>query len=384
MKPDFAVLKSNDNFSATFTTSSGTITMSYGDFNVETSNVPNHTYVDGPPYLLNVKDIDNSTITDIAISGQLTALDVSRYTNLTSIDITDNSLNARNISRLLKGLDELGTSNGTFNATGNDVYSELTSDGTIAFNNLVAKSWTLNGFWTPSDITTSGWYDATDTDTITLNGSNVTQWDDKSGNGYDLVQTNGSKRPFYTGDINGLSAVQHFQGDYTEVLGISGQDHSNGFTAIGVQRWDNGNFPNMWQIRDDAADDIMSMRGESSGNRIKPVMGVDGPNSQTTGINTLKSIDFIGSIVYDNTQRQLTANGVVEVTNAGPVGGEVNLNQIRIGYSTNSNLDSSVGELILYGGSDVATIQKLEGYLAWKWGLTSKLPIAHPYKSVAP
>jgi len=28
--------------------------------------------------------------------------------------------------------------------------------------------------------------------------------------------------------------------------------------------------------------------------------------------------------------------------------------------------------------------QKLEGYLAWKWGLESDLPVGHPYKNAAP
>ena len=28
--------------------------------------------------------------------------------------------------------------------------------------------------------------------------------------------------------------------------------------------------------------------------------------------------------------------------------------------------------------------QKIEGYLAWKWGLQTSLPVGHPYKSAAP
>jgi hypothetical protein len=29
-------------------------------------------------------------------------------------------------------------------------------------------------------------------------------------------------------------------------------------------------------------------------------------------------------------------------------------------------------------------IEKAEGYLAHKWGLTSNLPVSHPYKNTAP
>lgn len=41
------------------------------------------------------------------------------------------------------------------------------------------------------------WYDASDTSTITLNGSNVEQWDDKSGNDLHLVQSVAAARPTY-------------------------------------------------------------------------------------------------------------------------------------------------------------------------------------------
>ena len=36
------------------------------------------------------------------------------------------------------------------------------------------------------------------------------------------------------------------------------------------------------------------------------------------------------------------------------------------------------------GGTDITDVQKAEGYLAHKWGLTSSLPSNHPYKSSAP
>ena len=36
------------------------------------------------------------------------------------------------------------------------------------------------------------------------------------------------------------------------------------------------------------------------------------------------------------------------------------------------------------GGTDVSNVEKAEGYLAWKWGLQSNLPISHPYKNAAP
>ena len=44
----------------------------------------------------------------------------------------------------------------------------------------------------------------------------------------------------------------------------------------------------------------------------------------------------------------------------------------------------SVADVPGTGGTDVSTFEKAEGYLAHKWGLTSNLPVSHPYKSSAP
>ena len=35
-------------------------------------------------------------------------------------------------------------------------------------------------------------------------------------------------------------------------------------------------------------------------------------------------------------------------------------------------------------GTDISDVEKAEGYLAHKWGLTTILDVNHPYKSSAP
>ena len=42
-------------------------------------------------------------------------------------------------------------------------------------------------------------------------------------------------------------------------------------------------------------------------------------------------------------------------------------------------------ECIIYNGPlNTGQIQKVEGYLAWKWGIEGNLPVGHPYKNAAP
>ena len=80
----------------------------------------------------------------------------------------------------------------------------------IVFAAAFATSAHAATLWTPTEISTSAWYDASDASTITtISGGNVTNWNDKSGNGVHLVQTIDSDRPsVVTSGINGLNVLQ--------------------------------------------------------------------------------------------------------------------------------------------------------------------------------
>lgn len=76
---------------------------------------------------------------------------------------------------------------------------------------------TAPGF-SPSDIAgLVGWWDASDAATITASGGDVSQWDDKSASGLDVVQA-GSNKP-RTGDAtqNGLNVLSFASGDWLKV-----------------------------------------------------------------------------------------------------------------------------------------------------------------------
>jgi len=59
--------------------------------------------------------------------------------------------------------------------------------------------------WTPTNIATTSWYDASDASTITETGGAVSQWADKSGNGNDATQGTGANQP--TIDVRTLNGV---------------------------------------------------------------------------------------------------------------------------------------------------------------------------------
>jgi len=56
-----------------------------------------------------------------------------------------------------------------------------------------------------------------------------------------------------------------------------------------------------------------------------------------------------------------------------------------LGYTTNTyGFIGDFAELVVLSNADSTEARKVEGYLAWKWGLQALLPGGHPYASAAP
>lgn len=93
------------------------------------------------------------------------------------------------------------------------------------------------GAWTPADLSPQAWYDADDASTFTYSsGSVVEQWDDKSGNGYHLLQTTVANQPSRSGTINSRSAVV-FDGTDDSMLSTPAfTAPSKPFTILAVAR----------------------------------------------------------------------------------------------------------------------------------------------------
>lgn len=95
----------------------------------------------------------------------------------------------------------------------------------------------------------TAWFDAAEN--ITLNGSNVSVWGDKSGNGLDMVQSTASAQPPYNSsntDLNNLPSVDCNNDDSMETSDSSLLDLTNtgGFTAYCVGKLDS--FPSTFSF----------------------------------------------------------------------------------------------------------------------------------------
>jgi hypothetical protein len=231
--------------------------------------------------------------------------------------------------------------------------------------------------WTPADITTSLWLDASDTNTITVD-TGVSNWADKSGNGNDAAQAVVADQPS-TGveTIGGLNAL----GFNEDVLTLTSEitttrtiffvtdalAGSNEFATTSPLTGDSAGNSDYTFIRGDT-DYSISIDGAVSTSGHASINGgslVAGGNIDLSVSVAVKSSPALWYVDYD---------AVVGVYYIG-------------GFLTNVTykLIGNIGEVLVF--DTILTDserQKIEGYLAWKWGLQANLPNSHPFKSFAP
>jgi hypothetical protein len=218
--------------------------------------------------------------------------------------------------------------------------------------------------WTPEYTMSSLWLDAADSETITLDGSgNVEQWDDKSGNDNHFSQATASYRP-EIGTNGGIS-----QNSTTSYKFLASNPTVNGLYAVViVSKWYStaGDYRHLCIAHGDTA---------SSGDLFSTSYGgqlVQDGDGWITGVET-----------SPKNMNRYTTPVIHFFVPSGEAG---------MGYQTGNG--GGFPSRCFYGehyeiiGLPTAPStderQKIEGYLAHKWGLESNLPADHPYKTIAP
>tara|TARA_A100001035_G_scaffold48523_1_gene35041 strand:- start:843 stop:1733 length:891 start_codon:yes stop_codon:yes gene_type:complete len=259
--------------------------------------------------------------------------------------------------------------------------------------------------WSPSDVTISGWIDANDSENYTESGTTLTGVTDKSGTS--SFNVNGTPTIVSAG-LNSLS-VFDFSGTSENIMSASYISHTDGsgnHWAIGVFLADNVNNKrdSFWSFhtttspeRDysiSSATSSNSWPGEIdldglSNNRISSTMG-NGENwSSSASMDNWHIVVAIFNKTGNRIQVRLNGSYVVDVSdydNSIQTSQELRLMRNR----GSVHLDGRVAEFFSVkdipgtGGTDISDVEKAEGYLAHKWGLTGNLPVTHPYKSSAP
>ena len=236
--------------------------------------------------------------------------------------------------------------------------------------------------WTPANISTALWLDAADSSTITLNGSTVSQWNDKSGNARHAAQATATNQPSYLSIGYNNRPTLSFDGsnDELDVSALSGTT----FTIFGVLQagvvsgedtWMTtriGSSTAGWEFGYTVAGTAQTRTyGPLQYNVVSPPFTATTPYLHTVMINT--PITTIYSGINGSALNQ-NSGGMVSSSAGIRIGG-------LLGNTGAGRWDGLISEIVISQSTLSPTDrQQLEGYLAHKWGLTDKLPTNHPYK----
>jgi hypothetical protein len=252
--------------------------------------------------------------------------------------------------------------------------------------------------WTPANITTALWLDAADASTITESGGAVSQWDDKSGNARNFTQSTASSRPAYTSAaLHGLNTVTPDGSDdwMTGPVIFSGNQPTSYYIIAAYK---------LLNIIDDGGSNTTNFLIGQTGSTVLnsnfyvniaqgsprtvvhdlfPPSGGALISSTTITANT----NYLMAISRNGGTREIWINGAVDVSqsSAETYGGTavIATNLFKLLGQVNA-MNAHVGEIIAVAYPTTDTRQRIEGYLAHKWGLTANLPSDHPYKTVGP
>ena len=223
-------------------------------------------------------------------------------------------------------------------------------------------------FWTPSVITTLKlWLDANDTSSITLGSGKVAAWNDKSGNSKNATQSTGSARPTFL----------------TNSVSFDGVDDKLEFPTLGLS--DDASVVFAFNVLSDGGYSVLTGSGSNHWDRFN----VD--QLSYPGLFRSLRIETL-SLSFPTTGEQILA---YMADSAGPKY-EIRLNGNNVFQSTESfsftdNISilggdgatafkGTIMEVVVIDDYSTEVVQRLEGYLAGKWGLLNNLPNDHPYK----
>jgi hypothetical protein len=246
--------------------------------------------------------------------------------------------------------------------------------------------------WTPAQISTIAWYDADDAGTFSFGtGVNISQWNDKSGNGNHVVQATSGSQPDYdtTNTINGLPVVT-FDGidDRMDKSSLSGWPANNGTAVTVMAVWRHTSNAGNRAFFDISTGSLTNTTGLfHHANSFQLILRATGTaNQAVSGINAfVEDVPFQYACTVKSDNREIFINGTANGADTNNNGTSAYTN-LRIGtlFQDVFPMEGQLGEMVVFSGNDDTTRQLVEGYLAWKWGLEGNLPGGHPYENAPP
>lgn len=258
--------------------------------------------------------------------------------------------------------------------------------------------------WTPANGTAPyAWYITDDPANTVSGGVTLTNLVDKSGNGRHIS----TSLEYAAGAMHSRAAASTgFGGKRLTLPSSTGMlNGAAGWcAAFSLYRIDGG-----------AMSQALFFAETNALNTSRALLAVEGPTDDKPRIvsrrangdsaavldasGTVGNQDYalvVGGVDLASQTARVRANGTETVgTSFGTAGSAFSTTDSYSGpYLLDSNASGSggseqyignVGEIVLYNGPiSQAEMEKLDGYLAWTWGMLDKLPSDHPYKTTQP
>jgi hypothetical protein len=239
-------------------------------------------------------------------------------------------------------------------------------------------------------IQTSGlalWLDAADSSTLTLSGTSVTTWADKSGNGRTGTVTGTIP---YTGNINGRASLS-FNGTSNTFIRGNLPNTGNTLTVFAVFTMNavgSSATSRVVSLGVTTARDFNNTLYTGAIEGIPSLSKFDAIRNSTSlsGVTRTFGLPMIACSLFDGTNHTMFVNG----TGASPVASSGNFGIATYSIAGEvgdggSFITGAIGEIVIYNiNLTTSQRQQIEGYLAWKWGLQGNLPTTHPYYKFSP
>jgi hypothetical protein len=276
-------------------------------------------------------------------------------------------------------------------------------------------SWVITGSqkvnWDPSLISTALWLDAADASTVTASSSLITEWRDKSGNGKHVTAADALRPTYTSAGLSGRSVVTYSGSQRLQAATASDWAfmHNGSQYAI-FAAWQAGTSsdPNapyaLCSTRTSGNtlgvlffyDDRSSI---SVNNQIRHLVGTSSGlnyilNSSSDGVHAANTPVIIG-LQADVGNATASLRSTIRVNDGTAIQNNVTItaavtgdpqHPLIVGSADGSIfLTGFIAEFVIINGATTTdTRQRINGYLAHKWGLTANLPETHPYKYQIP
>jgi hypothetical protein len=235
--------------------------------------------------------------------------------------------------------------------------------------------------WTPDQLTSTvltAWFKADAitglTDGVTLSGG----WNDSSGNARHATNGTDADRPLYqTADLNALPGVEFVSTDDLATT-LSASSHDETILAV----IDVDSLAAVRTILGDQATTGRALQVETTGaiTIAKTGTGALGTSTATISINTPSIVGATTGAATVVTH----VNGVDESDAHAVTFAASQSSSIGTANGTANPFDGMIYEIVVCTTLSTENRERVEGYLAHKWGITARLASDHPYKTNYP